>query len=49
MDAPHMGRKLAGVHPDRAKARRAIAVPLNAAGLVLVQSRSGSHVTHVFS
>lgn len=42
-------RKLAWVHPDQAKARRAIAVPLNAEALVLVQKQIGKHVTHVFS
>jgi integrase len=40
---------LAWVHPDQAKARRAIAVPLNADAMVLVQQRPGKHVTHVFS
>src|SRR4051812_18053958 len=42
-------RKLACVHPDQAKARRAIAVPLNAEAMVLVQKQLGKHVTHVFS
>jgi hypothetical protein len=37
------------VHPDQAKARRAIAVPLNAEALVLVQKQLGKHATHVFS
>ena len=41
--------RLAWVHPDQAKARRAIAVPLNADALVLVQRQLGKHVTHVFS
>jgi len=42
-------RKLAWVHPDQAKARRAIAVPLNAQALTLVQKQLGKHATHVFS
>ena len=42
-------RKLAWVHPDQAKARRAIAVPLNAEAMVLVQKQLGKHATHVFS
>jgi integrase len=42
-------RALAWVHPDQAKARRAIAVPLNAEALALVQKQIGKHATHVFS
>jgi len=42
-------RKLAWVHPGQAKARRAIAVPLNADALRLVQKQLGKHVTHVVS
>jgi integrase len=43
------GRRLAWVHPDQAKARKAIAVPLNAAALALVLKQQGAHLTHVFS
>ena len=42
-------RKLAWVHPDQAKARKAIAVPLNAEALSLVLKQKGMHATHVFS
>jgi len=42
-------RRLAWVHPDQAKARKAIAVPLNAEALALVSKQVGKHRTHVFS
>jgi integrase len=42
-------RKLAWVHPDQAKARKAIAVPLNAEALSTVLKQRGKHATHVFS
>jgi len=42
-------RKLAWVHPDQAKARRAIAVPLNAEAVALINKQIGKHATHVFS
>lgn len=42
-------RKLCWVHPDQAKARRAIAVPLNREALAIVQRQKGIHATHVFS
>jgi integrase len=42
-------RKLAWVHPDQAKARKAIPVPLNAEALALVLKQKGTHATHVFS
>ena len=42
-------RKLCWVHPDQAKARRAIAVPLNGEALAIVQKQKGIHATHVFS
>ena len=42
-------RKLAWVHPDQAKARRAIAVPLNAEAMALINKQIGKHATHVFS
>jgi integrase len=40
---------LAWIHPDQAKARKAIAVPLNAEAVTILQARSGQHATHVFS
>lgn len=42
-------RRLAWIHPDQAKARRAIAVPLNTEAVVLIRKRVGKHPTHVFS
>jgi integrase len=42
-------RRLAWIHPDQAKARKAIAVPLNAEAVGLIQARKGQHATHVFS
>src|SRR5471032_2803427 len=42
-------RRLAWVHPDQAKARKAIAVPLNAEAAQIVRKRLGKHSTHVFS
>ena len=41
--------KLCWVHSDQAKARRAIAVPLNGEALSIVQKQRGIHATHVFS
>jgi integrase len=42
-------RRLAWVHADQAKARKAIPVPLNAEAVVLIRKRLGQHPTHVFS
>ena len=42
-------RRLAWVHPDQAKARRAISVPLNADAVLIVRKWMGLHPTHVFS
>ncbi len=42
-------RRLAWIHPDQAKARKAIAVPLNAEAVWNIRARIGTHVTHVFS
>lgn len=42
-------RRLAWIHPDQAKARRAIAVPLNPEACLTVQKQLGKHPTHVFS
>ena len=44
-----LARRLAWVHPDQAKARRAIAVPLNAEAVALVRKQLGRHLTRVFS
>ena len=42
-------RSLAWIHPDQAKARRAIGVPLNTEAFLVVQKQLGKHSTHVFS
>lgn len=42
-------RRNAWVHPDQAKARKAIAVPLNAEAVLIIRKRLGKHPTHVFS
>jgi integrase len=42
-------RQLAWIHPDQAKARRAIPVPLNGEAVALVRERVGRHPTYVFS
>lgn len=39
----------AWIHPDQAKARRAIPVPLNPRAVAIVQKQLGKHPTHVFS
>jgi integrase len=41
--------RLAWIHPDQAKARKAIAVPLNAEAVLLIRKWLGKHQTHVFS
>ncbi len=38
----------AWIHPDQAKARKAIAVPLNDDAYMLLAKQSGKHKTHVF-
>ena len=42
-------RRVAWIHPDQAKARKAISVPLNAEAVVLIRKQLGIHPTHVFS
>lgn len=42
-------RQLAWIHPDQAKARKAIAVPLNAEAVTLISKQVEKHRTHVFS
>jgi integrase len=44
-----LARRTAWIHPDQAKARRAIAVPLSAAAVVVIREQLGKHKTHVFS
>lgn len=42
-------KRLAWIHPDQAKARKAIPVPLNAEAVLLIRKLIGKHPTHVFS
>lgn len=42
-------RKVAWIHPDQAKARKAIPVPLNAEAVNMIRAQLGRHPTHVFS
>jgi integrase len=42
-------RRIAWIHPDQAKARRAIPVPLNAEAVVLIRKQLGVHSVYVFS
>jgi integrase len=48
-DQVDLSRKLAWVHPDQAKARKAIAVPLNDMAMHVVLRQAGKHPAHVFS
>ena len=42
-------KRRAWVHPDQAKARKAIAVPLNAEAMVVLRQQQGEHLTRVFT
>lgn len=42
-------RRCAWIHPDQAKARRAIAVPLSPAAVEIIRAQIGKSQTHVFS
>ncbi len=42
-------RRCAWVHPDQAKARKAIAVPLSNAAVEVIRGQIGKNLTHVFS
>ena len=44
-----LSRKLAWIHPDQAKARKAIAVPLNGTAMQILRERRGQHTTWVFT
>jgi integrase len=44
-----LARRTAWIHPDQAKARKAIAVPLSAAAVIIIREQIGKHPTHVFS
>lgn len=42
-------RRVAWIHADQAKARKAIPVPLNTEAVALIRKNLGKHKTHVFS
>jgi integrase len=42
-------RRCAWIHPDQAKARRAITVPLSKAAIVIIREQIGKHFTNVFT
>jgi integrase len=42
-------RACAWIHPDQAKARKAIPVPLNADAMAVIRRQQGRHPTHVFT
>lgn len=44
-----LSRKLAWVHPDQAKARKAIAVPLNDTAMEIMTRQVGEHPVHAFT
>jgi integrase len=44
-----LDRRIAWIHPDQAKARKAIAVPLNAAALAVLREQLGRHSERVFT
>jgi integrase len=45
----NLKRRQAWIHPDQAKARRAIAVPLNAEAMVVLREVQGNHPRRVFT
>lgn len=42
-------RRIAWIHPDQAKARQGIAVPLNAEAIVVLRQQQGKHLSRVFT
>ncbi len=42
-------RRLAWIHPDQAKARKAIAVPLNTEAVTVIREQIGQHDTRIFT
>jgi integrase len=48
-DQVDLSRKLCWIHPDQAKARRAIAVPLNDTAMEVLRAQRGRHPTRVFT
>lgn len=48
-DQVDLDRRMAWVHPDQAKARRAIPVPLNGEAMAVLQKQRGKHPERVFT
>jgi integrase len=48
-DQVDLDRRMAWVHPDQAKARRAIPVPLNGEAMAVLQKQLGKHKERVFT
>lgn len=48
-DQVDLGRRVAWIHPDQAKARRAIAVPLNEEAVAVIRRQLGRHIRYVFT
>lgn len=48
-DQLDLSRMVAWIHPDQAKARKAIAVPLNNEAVAVIRRQLGKHVRHVFT
>jgi integrase len=44
-----LARQVCWIHPDQAKARKAIHVPLNSVAMAVVTQQIGKHPTHVFT
>lgn len=44
-----LDRRMAWIHPDQAKARKAIPVPLNAEAVIVLRKQAGKHTKFVFT
>jgi len=44
-----LARKVAWIHPDQSKTKKAYAVPLNADSIAVIRRQIGKHPTHVFT
>ena len=44
-----MQRKVAWIHPDQAKSKKAIGIPLNADAVQVIREQLGKHQPHVFT
>jgi integrase len=45
----NLGRRIAWIHPDQAKSRKAIGVPLNAEAILVLRRQMGKHPRFVFT